>query len=557
MKYRILLIGSLFLILLGNILSLSKNNFMATTSFGQLLKQQQQPKQDYSWAQSKAPATIDYSKARSVVQGGNVYTPSWTPNMPSTTTAISSPAYQQDYSWAQSKAPSSSGGGGISGGERSASGQTAPSAPGAGVGQMWDDSGGNTYVWTGGGWQLVRTKAENDAERASRGIGVAQAVAQPVQPQQFDASTLLKRLQQGVGNVGQAIGGAVGGAGNNLLSAIGRIVQPTAQATGIDYSKYMSPSDYSQYMSKAPVSPTPTTKTPFGYTGAGSPAEINLGPAIGRTVAGLGGILGELTGGEKRLTLGGLMPAGLGAYIAGQTQPFFGSPVQAAERVEPTIDYSQYRSMAPEDLFTDEDVVSNMSTGGGGYSFQTTELGDLLSYLMNTSLNAQPEQLATVDTSPIDSWVEMAKSTGLDDSQAALEGVSKQITVITDLLENLDKDIAEEAGNFLMTEAQRRRLVASRGKPLRDQLTKLVAGASKYGVAIKDALSMLDQQIKLKQIQSQERLAAQKAIEESQQNRIKNLTNLLPYLGATTGGQELTAQTQKDIAAMKNEEGLF
>ena len=67
---------------------------------------------------------------------------------------------------------------------------------------------------------------------------------------------------------------------------------------------------------------------------------------------------------------------------------------------------------------------------------------------------------------------------------------------------------------------------------------------------------MLDQQIGLKKTEVQQRLEAQKAVEANRQSQLKGLTSLLPYLGATTGGQQLSSQTSTDIAAANSKAAM-
>ncbi len=217
---------------------------------------------------------------------------------------------------------------------------------------------------------------------------------------------------------------------------------------------------------------------------------------------------------------------------------------------------------------TDRASTPRGNMGGGNYA-QTAEVNDFLAEIMSAIMGGTaPELLAATDTSSMDAWYQEAmQQSGMTESQAALEAINKQIGVVSDLIDNLDADIAKEAGNFLMTEGQRRRLVATRGAPLRSELAKLAAGSSKYGVAIKDALGMLDQQIKLKQMQSTERLSAQKSVEESQQNKIKNMSSLLPYMTPSANEQYsqeeamkralLQSQTSKDVANINQGGDLF
>lgn len=356
------------------------------------------------------------------------------------------------------------------------------------------------------------------------------------------------------------ITGMLGNAGSALTSAIGRAIQPASKAYAQDAGVGLSEEDLLK--GGLTVDQPAGERKPFAsseqYTGKGG-----LGYTLGTMADWLGQKLG-------------LPEFGISERLAGS--PTYGTGIASSSKEAgytiPTIGSVGAPIGGEENLFEETPQEPMLDLGvdtgnyGGGNYAQTQEVSDFIGELLNEILSSSPETYATADTSEMDAWYQEAmQQTGVTESQAALSTINNQIQVVSDLIDQLDKDIAAEAGNFLMTEAQRRRLVASRGQPLRDQLAKLAAGASKYGVAIKDALGMLDQQIKLKQMQSTERLASQKAIEASQQNKIKNLTSLLPYL-TPNAGQQLSAdeamkrallqsQTSKDVANINQGGELF
>lgn len=348
---------------------------------------------------------------------------------------------------------------------------------------------------------------------------------------------IVRKLQGGVGNVGSAITGMVG-----------NLIRPPSTVNAQDFTS-----------SNTQASPEYAKSDPW---------TLSLKKRLGQTISGLGSILTPFLG-ETRMG-GGI---GLGAKISGEQAPYntvFGStPLSQSSEAFPESPFYQavQRRLGSADTGTSfEDLGGEQpppeitpSTGGGNYGFQTQtpEVGQLVNEILSSLFSASPEQLAMTDTSSMDAWYQQAvQQSGLPSDQAALEAINKQVQVVADLLDNLDKDVTEESKNFLMTEAQRRKLVATRGKPLRDELTKLVAGANKYGVNIKNALAMLDQQIGLKKTEVQQRLEAQKAVEANRQSQLKGLTSLLPYLGATTGGQQLSSQTSTDIAAANSKAAM-
>ena len=321
------------------------------------------------------------------------------------------------------------------------------------------------------------------------------------------------------------------------MSAIGRVIQPSSKAYAQDTG--LSGSGLEGLLSGGNVPGKPFASSEDYNSGGGLLATYRrlYGDAL-----------------DKLGTMFNLPEMGMSEAVAGQPTVGTGiSPTsQKAGYAVPTLLGPSVTGAMTQP--TPEETFTPSPSAGGNYSFDNAEVGDFLNELINAYASMGTEQLAAVDTSSMDSWYQQAlEQSGMNEQQAAMDAINKQIGVVSDLLDNLDADITEESKNFLMTEGQRRRLVATRGKPLRDELSKLVAGASKYGVNIKNTLAMLEQQIGVKKMEAQQRLEAQKSVQASQEAKLKGLTSLMPYM-YPTAGQELSSQTQRDIAAMKANE---
>ena len=387
--------------------------------------------------------------------------------------------------------------------------------------------------------QGATTQATQFGGGASGGIG-ASGSWDTAQPSTMES--LVRKLQTGASTVGKNVVSGIEG-------AIGRAIKPTSSAYAVGEGGV----------------PSTTSQSQGGLGGflesIKRRVELSRPKGASPISGGVRGFLGNVTdvlGQILSLPEMGLSEGLAGGYTGGtrivptSVERFGNLPV-----VKPTGNFDIQNLLGTQDQTVPEipPAVTPSFNDGSNYGFQNAEVGNFLNKLISSYASMGAEQSAMVDTSSMDAWYQQAlQQSGMTEQQAGLETINQQIQVVADLLDNLDKDITEESKNFLMTEGQRRRLVETRGKPLRDELAKLVAGASKYGVNIKNTLAMLEQQIGMKRDEVKMRLEAQKSVQANKQAGLKGLTSLLPYM-TPTAGQQLSSQTQKDIATMKNEGG--
>lgn len=118
-----------------------------------------------------------------------------------------------------------------------------------------------------------------------------------------------------------------------------------------------------------------------------------------------------------------------------------------------------------------ENMRETGNVGGGSDKYkefllqQITQQNKYLQDYINTLKN-QP--------SPLDIYKQFSEQLGIPGYQQQLAGIQKQVLDVEGLLDKLESDIKQRTTPYIVTEAQRRRLLASEGKPLRKQLANLM-----------------------------------------------------------------------------------
>lgn len=128
-----------------------------------------------------------------------------------------------------------------------------------------------------------------------------------------------------------------------------------------------------------------------------------------------------------------------------------------------------------------------VSTGGGstggGYvgGIDESQVPSTLDYInkLNVGEDAAFKELLMAmraRKSPLDVYSELETASGLPQLRGAATSLAKEISGLEDTLETVEPDVAARSRESLMTEAQRRGVVAQRREPYEERLTKTATG---------------------------------------------------------------------------------
>jgi len=197
----------------------------------------------------------------------------------------------------------------------------------------------------------------------------------------------------------------------------------------------------------------------------------------------------------------------------------------------------------PSNLPSTPGEALGASTGGGGFRVNTTnpEAGDLVSQIFQELMSA-PEQISQMPTVDLEAETQrIMQEYGIPQQQAAVKVANEQAMKVADLIENLDADITELGKGSLMTEGQRRAMVASKGAPLRQQLAQLLRAAQYAGVGLNEAMQLVSQRIEAKKSTVTSQFQAAQLAQQAEEQRKNRLLQLLPYM-QPTAAQTLSAK---------------
>lgn len=359
----------------------------------------------------------------------------------------------------------------------------------------------------------------------SAAVASYQAPAVASEPLKFDPAAYLRKLQETATSAGQKLTTS----GSNLLGAISRTVGvPTAYA---------------------------------GDRGTVIPEGESWNEKLGKWVATLGTFGSNILGRDIRLGGGG---SSLGANIAGETSPYF-STTQNIAYAKGENPYSWHTpsfsekygkriwGTSPSDLPVTPPPLGDGGLGGAPTgvptgetpqgeeqpqlfpSIQNQEVRDMILEAIASSSN----EVANMPIEDLDAaYTQMADELGITKQQAVLNDLNTQVLAVTDELDAIDGDVTREAGNVLMTEDQRRRLVSARAKPLREQLIKLMRSAQYAGVGLDSLINMLNQRMEAKKATMTTQFQAAQLAQQAEEQRKNRLLSLLPYVKPTA--QKLT-----------------
>ena len=162
---------------------------------------------------------------------------------------------------------------------------------------------------------------------------------------------------------------------------------------------------------------------------------------------------------------------------------------------------------------------------------------------------SKPDQIAQMPTDDLVAFTkQMSDQMGITTQQAAVNLANQEIMKLGDLIDNLDKDITAQAEGSLMTEGQRRRLVAAKGEPLRAQLVQLMRTAQYAGIGLDNSMKILSQYIDSKKTTMNQQFQNAQLNQQADEQRKNRLMGLLPYV-------QPKAQTLKSSSGGGNEAG--
>ena len=171
--------------------------------------------------------------------------------------------------------------------------------------------------------------------------------------------------------------------------------------------------------------------------------------------------------------------------------------------------------------------------GGGNYQLATNPIANdfISSIIQELTSSSGQQQIASMPTEDLAAATQqMSEQMGIPAQQAAVNLANQEIMKLGDLIDNLDKDITETTAGSLMTEPQRRRLVAAKGAPLRAQLIQLMRTAQYAGIGLDNSMKMLSQYIDSKKATMDNQFRYAQLNQTAEDERKKRLLSTLPYL---------------------------
>ena len=167
------------------------------------------------------------------------------------------------------------------------------------------------------------------------------------------------------------------------------------------------------------------------------------------------------------------------------------------------------------------------------------------SIFQDVGSSSSQQQISSMPTEDLAAATQqIAQQMGIPAQQAAVNLANQEIMKLGDLIDNLDKDITETTAGSLMTESQRRRLVAAKGAPLRTQLIQLMRTAQYAGIGLDNSMKMLSQYIDSKKATMDNQFRYAQLNQTAEDERKKRLLATLPYL-KPTAAELLPYQMQK------------
>ena len=150
------------------------------------------------------------------------------------------------------------------------------------------------------------------------------------------------------------------------------------------------------------------------------------------------------------------------------------------------------------------ETIATDETGTGTTTTTTSDTGDKYRDFLLKQIEQQNQYLRDYiemlksQPSPIDIYKQYSEQLGLPQQQQQLAGIQRQVLDVEELLDKLESDINARISGKLVTEAQRRRYLATEAKPLREQLADLMraeararTGYSETRQTLADMLKML------------------------------------------------------------------
>jgi len=133
------------------------------------------------------------------------------------------------------------------------------------------------------------------------------------------------------------------------------------------------------------------------------------------------------------------------------------------------------------------------ATGGNVSNYQELINAGAQNTGVMPEVNTNTDLLNTNDSTGADTYKDFMKTwlEGYGKKQEQLSGVQKQISDVENLLGSLEKDIKSRTQDYLVTQAQRNRQIASEGAPLREQYAGLLKGQSAVEAGLAGERSML------------------------------------------------------------------
>ncbi len=148
--------------------------------------------------------------------------------------------------------------------------------------------------------------------------------------------------------------------------------------------------------------------------------------------------------------------------------------------------------------------------GTGAVSVKTalqgagTSAKDMLRAKLLGSLNPKPQETFT------DASMRLQKEKGIPQLEQTVQDYDTEVSKTMDLLKNLESDISQRTGQYIVPEAQRRRIVASEKAPITGMLSTLQTGEKQAATRLTGAKSDIEKELGLmeKQRTSEERASS-------------------------------------------------
>ncbi|KKR00172.1 MAG: hypothetical protein UT24_C0016G0061 [Candidatus Woesebacteria bacterium GW2011_GWB1_39_12] len=386
----------------------------------------------------------------------------------------------------------------------------------------WGDPSWNAY------------KAEQAAQEAQRKATtpavtpVPTPVPTPAQPQIFNMGALQRKLQETASSIGQGL--------TKGVADLGAAIQRRGEVQAGDRG------------SATNLPKTDWLQKGLNIAGTFLPGAKALGDVYSKVQAPVGswgtkeiGLTEKLSDllGKQRTDKGGS-----NIFGAPTTKPPIKPPIKTPEL--PTT---------PEGIFAGSGGGAVGEQGQMFTGLQNQEVRDMiLQELMATS-----NQIANMPTEDLDAaYTKMAEELGVTKQQAVLNDLNTQVLSVTDEIEAIDGQVTREAGNVLMTEDQRRRLISARAQPLREQLTKLMRSAQYAGVGLDSLMKMLNDRMAAKKDTITTQFQAAQMAQSAEEQRKNRLLGLLPYVKPTAQtlssnkgyvGNQITPETGEQTIA--------